>query len=449
LGGPGLSKSSASGPLALDPPPTATALTSGHIAVSWSSSGSKLAQVEYSLAPFTGPAPEGTLFPTPVLSPTGYTHVASKTHDLCPADLQPDTLYHVRVRTKPKKGGAISVSAAATVRTLPLPAPVPATEFTAKDWIGLYATDQWMNNGAIRDNLMAAAYARGATIGTAWSDIEPAPGVFSFGTIDQALGDLQAGGKYVKIALRGTSNINGKRIPDWVPDGVETVNTDNNEERSVKWDPVFACRWWQYVTAQGRRYDSTLRGRVGFVGVSGVGSAEMATLKTTINKYRNKGYTDQQIEANVLWAWRNTLQVFAEAFPHARLSVVPGSILLAPQNDVGLAVVQAAVNAYGFRLVLAHSGFALDKHGFLIDTLRLYRDRAWIGGLTELPAPDAPDPVAVLRPLFDEIVYPEGFDFVTLHSDALGINPNLWGDLQALKDYLSSVEAEFARIRAE
>lgn len=306
-----------------------------------------------------------------------------------------------------------------------------------------------MNNGAIRTNLMGAAYARGATIGTAWSDIESAPGVLNFGTIDQALGDLQAGGKYVKIALRGTSNINGKRIPGWVPDGVETVTSGNLEERSVKWDPVFACRWWQYVTAHGRRYDGALRGSVGFVGVSGVGSAEMATLKKTINKYRNRGYTDQQIQANVLWAWRNTLQVFAEAFPHARLSIVPGSIPLTPQNDLGLAVVQAAVNTYGFRLVLAHSGLALDKHGFIIDILRLYQDRAWIGGLTELPLPDAPDPVAVLGPLFDKIVYPEGLDFVTLSSAALGINPNLWGDLVALKDYLASVEAEFALMRAE
>jgi hypothetical protein len=34
------------------------------------------------------------------------------------------------------------------------------------------------------------------------------------------------------------------------------------------------------------------------------------------------------------------------------------------------------------------------------------------------------------------------------HPDALGIDPNRWGDLLALKDYLASVEARFARQRA-
>jgi len=448
LAGAALSPFGASRVLALDAPPVAVALTSRHVAVSWVTSLQKLVQVEYSQFPFSGPDQQGSVFPTPSFSPSGYTRVSSLTHDLCVADLKPDTLYFVRARTVGGRKGKPSVSEAVTVRTLPAPVPPPASEFTSPGWIGLYATDQWMTNKTIRANLMAAPYAHGAAVGTAWSDIEPAPGELNFSSIDQALSVLEIGAKYVKLALRGTSNINGKRIPDWVPDGVETVLTKDAEERSVKWDPTFSCRWWQFVAAYGRRYDERVRGRLGFVNVSGVGSAEMATVKKTLDAYRSLGYTDQQIEANFLWAWRNTLQVFAEAFPHARLSVVPGSIPLAEQKDLGSAIVKAAVDTYGGRLVLAHSGFSLVKDGFIINTLLLNRDRAWIGGMTELPPADAPDPVAVLRPLFDQVVFPDGFDFVTLHADALGIDPNRWGDLRELKDYLDSVEAQFAPFRA-
>jgi hypothetical protein len=180
------------------------------------------------------------------------------------------------------------------------------------------------------------------------------------------------------------------------------------------------------------------------VNVSGVGSAEMATVNATLDAYRSLGYTDRQIEANFLWAWRNTLQVFAETFPHARLSLVPGSIPLTDQTDLGSEIVKLAVETYGARLVLAHSGFSLEKTGFAIGQLLRYRDRVWIGGLTEQPRPDAADPVAVLQPLFEGLVFPNGFDFVTLHSDALGINPNRWGNLRPLKDFLFSAGAQFA-----
>jgi hypothetical protein len=455
LAGTALSPFGATQALALDTPLVAVALTSHHVAVSWATGSRKVVQVEYSQFPFSGPDQQGSLFPTPSLSPSGYTPITSLTHDLCIADLKPDTLYFVRARTMSDPSQTLGtlrqsplVSAAVSVRTLPSQTPAAASNFTSTGWIGFYATDQWMVNKTIRANMVVAPYVRGAAISSAWSDIEPAPGILDFSVVDRALSTLEANGKYVKLALRGTSNINGKRIPDWVPDGVETVQTPDAEERSVKWDPTFSCRWWQFVAAYGRRYDERVLGRLSYVNVSGVGSSEMATTSKTLDAYRRLGYTDRQIEANVLWAWRNTLQVFAESFPHARLSVVPGSIPLAPNNDLGAAVVKAAVETYGSRLVLAHSGFSLDKHGFIIDTLRLYQNRAWIGGLTELPPQDSPDPVAVLQPLFEQLVFPDGFAFVTLHPDALGIAPIRWSDLQELKDYLAWVDVQFARFRA-
>jgi hypothetical protein len=430
---------------------SATALTSRHVAVSWGTDTPTFAQVELSLEPFKGSASEGTLFPSAALSSTRYTRVASRIHDLCPTDLKPDTVYHARVRNRDAKG-LVTVSEPFTVRTLPPPTPVPEAEFARRDWMGLYATDQWMGNKHIRANLLAAPYIRGASVSDPWSDVEPAPGRFHWEVIDQALAELQPSGKFVKLALRGAAKLKGKRIPQWVTDGVEIIEAPSGDEKTVKWDPVFACRWWQFVTAVGHRYDERLRGRLAYVGVSGAGSGEMNTVIKTVDAYRRLGYSDSQIETNVLWVWRNMLEVFAEAFPHARLGIVPGAIPLAGtkkavERDLGQEVVRSAEQAYGRRLVLSHSGFAVQKAGVLISTQRQYRERVWIGGLTEQPTKDKKDPVAALRPLFDQIVFPEGYAYVTLHSDGLGINPNRWGDLKPLKDYLTEVEKRFAALR--
>lgn len=432
---------------------SATALTSRHVAVSWGTDTPTVAQLELSLQPFKGSAPEGALFPPSALSSTGYTRVASRTHDLCPTDLTPATVYHARARNR-DTAGLVTVSEPFTVRTLPAPTPVPEAEFARRDWMGLYATDQWMGNKKIRANLLKASYVRGASVSDPWSDVEPAPGRFHWEVLDQALAELQPTGKFVKLALRGASKLGGKRISPWVAEGVESIEGPNGDEKSVKWDPVFACRWWQFVTAVGRRYDERLRGRLAYVGVSGAGSGEMNTLAKTLDAYRRLGYSDSQIEANMLWVWRNMLQVFAEAFPHARLGIVPGSIPLvgtrkAVERDLGQEVVRSAQQAYGRRLVLGHSGFAVQKMGVLISTQRQYRSQVWVGGLTEQPTKDKKDPVATLRELFDQIAFPEGYAYVTLHSDGLGINPNRWGDLKPLKDYLNEVEKRFAALRKE
>jgi hypothetical protein len=430
---------------------SAAALTSRHVAVSWGTDTPTFAQLELSLEPFKGSAPEGTVFPSAALSSTGYTRVASRTHDLCPTDLTPATLYHVRTRNRDAKG-LVTVSEPFTVRTLPAPTPVPEAAFARRDWMGLYATDQWMGNKKIRDNLLKASYIRGASVSDPWSDVEPAPGRFHWEVIDQALAELQPSGKFVKLALRGAAKLKGRRSPRWIIEGVETIESPNGDEKSVKWDPVYACRWWQFVTAFGHRYDERLQGRLAYVGVSGAGSGEMRTVGKTLDAYRRLGYSDAQIEANMLWVWRNMLQVFAEAFPHARLGIVPGPIPLvgtkkAVQRDLGPEVVRSAHQTYGRRLVLSHSGFAVQKTGVLISTQQQYKGQVWIGGLTEQPTKDKKDPVAVLRELFDRIVFPEGYAYVTLHSDGLGINPNRWGDHKPLKDYLNEVEKRFAALR--
>ncbi len=435
---------------------TVTALTSRHVAVTWGTQAPTYAQVELSPQPFKGKAPEGSLFPTPALSATGYTRVLSRVHDLCPADLTPNTSYYVRVRNR-DQAGTVTVSEPLTVRTPPALARAEPAEFVRKDWIGLYATDQWMGNKRIRDNLFKAPYIRGASVSDTWSDVEPGRGRFHWEVLDQALAEIEPTGKFVKLALRGASKMGGKRNPHWGEEGVEAVGGRETgkhagEDKVVKWDPVFACRWWQFVTAYGRRYDERLRGRLAFVGVSGAGSGEMNTRAQTIDAYRALGYTDAQIEANMLWVWRNLLEIFAEAFPHARLSIVPGAIPLVGrkksiERDLGTEVVRAAVEAYGRRLVLSHSGIAVQKTGVLISTQKGHRDKVWIGGLTEQPT-KAQDPVVALRELFERVVFPEGYAYLTIHSDGLGINPNRWGDLKPLKDYLIQVERRFAEMRS-
>jgi hypothetical protein len=437
---------------------SATPLTSRHLAVSWTTETATYGQVELSLTPFKGPEAEGTVFPPSFLSATSYTRVAARTHDLCPTDLRPDTVYHVRARSK-DPSGAVKVSEAVNVRTLPSPQ-ASESEFARRDWMGIYVTRQFMKNKK-RAGALDASYIRGVSVSQVWSEIEPVPGRLQWGRVDEALAEAGQHGKFVKLSLLGTSKINSKqwgtgpvRIPGWVADGVEvTTERGEDDERIVKWDPVFACRWWKFVVAYGRRYDERFRGRLAIVSVSGAGSAEMTTLARVLDGYGRMGYSDRQVDAGMLWAWRNMLEVFAEAFPHARLGIVPGSIPTGgatkktAQKDLGEDVIKAAVDTYGRRLVLVHSGIALEKHGFLINTLRTYRNRVWIGGLAEIPHKHDPDPVGTLRRLFDQVVFPEDFAFVTLHPDALGLSPDRWGNLPALKDLLTREERRFAQMR--
>jgi hypothetical protein len=213
----------------------------------------------------------------------------------------------------------------------------------------------------------------------------------------------------------------------------------------VRWDPQYTCRYWQLVRANGTQFDGDAR--IHSVAVQAVSkTGEMTMSKTFLGGLRALGYTDLEIAQNMLWLYENSLHVYAEAFPSKRFGMNMGRIPVSDgTQEATYAILDAIVATYGTRVSFGTTGFG----GARAELLTRYRDRVSVGGLSEKPAKESPDPVAELTQIFD-LVWPSGtrVGWVSLHADALGIHPLQWSDLQPLKDFLDDVDSTFAVERA-
>lgn len=146
------------------------ALASRVVAVSWETPNPAFTTVEYQTRPFSEPAKQGALFPTPSLSPSGHTRVLSRIQDLCPGDLTPGTLYYARVWNLDAGGNETASSGFAF--TTPHP---PAAGYTfTRDWYGLQLSQEWRSlDEPRRQGAIAQDYIRVIEALQQWDEIQP------------------------------------------------------------------------------------------------------------------------------------------------------------------------------------------------------------------------------------------------------------------------------------
>jgi hypothetical protein len=290
-----------------------------------------------------------------------------------------------------------------------------------------------------------------------WDEIQPTPQNFfwtlgdgrgiedQLAELEQRAGARLGQTKYIRLVLRAGGALEGNRMPDWAQEGVESV-AQGDADKIVRWDPQYTCRYWRMVAAAGARYGEDPR--LLSVAVQSVSkTGEMTMPKNLLDAYRELGYLDPEIAENMRWLYRNSLRVYAESFPLARLQMNMGRIQVVDgEQELGDSILDAAAATYGNRMGLGTTGFDAMR----ADLLARYRDRAVVGGFSEKPGRDSLDPVAELERIF-ALVWPhsEGLGWVSLHDDALGIHPSRWGDHPELKGFLAGVEARFAQLRRE
>lgn len=386
------------------------------------------------------------------MSTDHYTRVLSTRHDLCATDLIPGTLYWGRVWNKDERGNE-SASAPFTCLMPPLP---PERFAFSKSWFGLQLAEEWRSlDEAKKVGAIEQSYIRILEILQQWDELQPTPESTLWSLedgrgIEDQLGELEARvgaklgqTKFLRLVVRAGGALEGKRMPDWAQAGVESV-AQGDDDRIVRWDPQYTCRYWKMVAAAGARYGQDPR--VLIVAVQAVSkTGEMTVPKNLLDAYRGLGYRDPEIAENMKWLYRNSLRVYAESFPRARLQMNMGRIQVADgAQEVGNSILDAAAETYGVRIGFGSTGFDAVR----AELLTRYRDRVVVGGFSEKPGRDDLDPVAELDRIF-ELVWPhsEGLGWVSLHDDALGIHPSRWGDLPELKAFLAEVEGRFAELR--
>jgi hypothetical protein len=430
------------------------ALASSIVAVSWTTDLPAIAGFEVQAAPFTSDSKQGLLFPVRSMSTDHYTRVLSTRHDLCATDLIPGTLYSGRVWNKDERGNE-SASAPFTFHLPPLP---PEHFAFSKSWFGLQLAEEWRSlDEAKKVGAVEQRYIRILEILQQWDEVQPTlestlwsledgRGIDDqLQEIEQRVGSGLGETKFVRLVLRAGGALGGKRMPDWAESGVQSV-AQGDDDKVVRWDPVYTSRYWKLVAAAGARYGQDPR--ILSVAVQSVSkTGEMTMSRSLLDAYRALGYLDVEIAENMKWLYRNSLRVYAESFPLARLQLNMGRIQIADGGqEVGDSILDAGAGAYAKRISFGTTGFDAVR----AELLTRYRDRVVVGGFSEKPGRDSLDPVAELERIFG-LVWPHsvGLGWVSLHDDALGIHPSRWSGLPELKAFLEDVEDRFAQLRED
>ncbi|MCX7016882.1 MAG: hypothetical protein NTW86_30710 [Candidatus Sumerlaeota bacterium] len=445
--------------------PVVTPLASQVAAIHWKTERPAFACVEYGEKALESDRKQGQLFPLESMSPDHYTKMPSRNHNLCLADLKPDTFYHVRVWNK-DEDGAETVSPAVQFRTPKRPTAV--YRFTPQSF-GLQLSEPWDDlDPATRAKALDAPYIRVIRVFATWDELQPdGPDKTDWSVVEGPLADLEkaiAGrSKFIRLALTGARHIEKQEQDAWYLEGVEVIKRPRKpnkeaqdtgqdaKENIVRWDPQYLCRWLTLIKEAGSRLDSPsspdphpLIALVSVASVSNTGEMDMT--RPLLDAYKATGYSDAQIAKNMEWSYRATLQVFAEAFPHMALAMNMGTLNVADgKADAGQAILDEAVATYGKRLQLGVTG----SGGSRGELLKQYGGRAVTAIMTERPSDDCPDPAADVQAFFDKQAWPfaSGLGAVYMHADALGISSKRFGDSAELKQVLAGVEQRFAALR--
>ena len=454
------------------PLPTPTGITLNSLsskieAISWTTLTPSFASVEYKTTPFVGNTKQGFLFPLSSMSATNYTKVLSTRNDLCITDLSPNTLYYVRTWNK-DAAGQETVSSPFTFTT----PSSPANTFTfSKNWYGLALAEEWRSlDDARKNGAVTQPYIRNLNVLQQWDEIEPTPGTYFWNLtddkgnilgIDNQLAEIQqrAGlninvGKFITLKVRAGGAAGGKRMPDWVAEGVETVvNPDESTDKVVRWDPQYVCRYWQLVKAAGDKYGND--SRINTIANQATSKAgEMTMSGSFVANNNGLGYTDSDIARNMKWLYTNSIGLYAELFPKARITMNMGRIPVTDPDsnqEVTYSILDSLAAKYGLRVSFGTTGFG----GVRADLQNQYKTRVVTGGMSEEPKRDLileTDVVNALKDIFNTLIWPivdsgGNLGWVSLHDDALGILSKRWGNFQTLKDYLNIIEAKFAGYR--
>ena len=243
-------------------------------------------------------------------------------------------------------------------------------------------------------------------------------------------------------------------MPDWAVEGLEVVeDPDEPTDKIVRWDPQYVCRYWQLVKAAGDKYGNDVRiNTVANQATSKTG--EMTMSKSLITNIKGLGYTDSDIARNMKWLYTNSVGLYAELFPKARITMNMGRIQVTDPDtnrEATYSILDSLAAKYGMRISFGTTGFG----NIRAELQDLYKTRVVTGGFSEKPEKDLileTDVVNALKDLFTTLVWPiadsgGNLGWVSLHDDGLGISPNRWGNFQTLKDYLNLIEAKFTQYR--
>lgn len=190
--------------------------------------------------------------------------------------------------------------------------------------------------------VLANRYVAGVSNRYAWSAIEPSPGTYRWGPIDDLVRQARAAGKLAQIRV-----IAGIYSPDWVLRRVPTLTFSNQYlynpsrypstvEMPIPWKNEYQDLWARFVRALGRRYNGNAT--IYSVHMSGGGFIGEMTLPNDIQKWKNNGYTDPVYAG----AWKQIIGVYRDAFPSTPISLG----IVEPWGDAGMSDVVDPVVAF-------------------------------------------------------------------------------------------------------
>ncbi len=143
-----------------------------------------------------------------------------------------------------------------------------------------------------------------------WKDIETAPNVYNWSTVDAAISAAADSGRKSMLRIDG-----GAYSPSWVPNQL-TFSFKPQGPRPYQtvtmprtWDSTYIADWKAFIRAYGARYDGDMRvARIQMAGGGWLG--EMALPQWA--GWVGAGYTDAAMTS----AWKQFIDAYRSAFPH-------------------------------------------------------------------------------------------------------------------------------------
>jgi hypothetical protein len=165
----------------------------------------------------------------------------------------------------------------------------------------------------------------GTTLTFEWSQLEPAPGQFSWARVDGAIAPWAAAGKHVilRVSAGGQASWGAaaaNATPTWVyAQGVPSV-TDDGSTLPAYWNPTFLADYDAFIKAYAARYDGNPVVSFIEMGIGDGGETLPDTEESTSNRlvlWTARGYTDD--------VWLATIENIATTFRQdfTRTAVVP------------------------------------------------------------------------------------------------------------------------------
>jgi hypothetical protein len=183
-----------------------------------------------------------------------------------------------------------------------------------------------------------------------WKDIETAPGVFDWSSVDAAIAASANSGRKTMVRIDA-----GAFSPAWVPNQL-TIHFQPQGPQPPQtitmprpWDPTYISDWTAFIRAYGARYDGDARlTRVQMTG--GGWQGEMALPQWP--GWTGVGYTDQLMVAT----WETFIDSFRSAFPRHQSALDIGEPLTVYTHSHVLPTVLAYAAKYGSAVAYQQNG---------------------------------------------------------------------------------------------